>query len=392
MPMDHDKALLIYSGWLGDFVWIVPTVKALKRRFASVSMVVSGIQSTLAGAFEGTLLDEVFADTKSGRRKFAAMVRRSTGEMGIGTFIDIKGRAKAGMYVPWRRGIKAFMPSHEDAREYLLARMLHPSSHVMPRREPGRHMVESYLAIAGFFGAPQTPVNFDIEFDEATRREADRVVEREELGCGRTVALNLGSAQFSKIWPASSFRKLAEILESDLCCKVVVMGAKCYKPNNDYDMAASSRCFSDGRFTDLVAETGQLVDSCLLRGGVFDVCVGNDSFAGHMAGSANEVPAGAEGAARASNGKWYRANRTVTLFGPTNPMYCRPYDPTGKFNLAVHPDSYPATCSYDREAHICRHYRDRYCVDRKEHCMAEISVEQVAGAVATQLATAKAGD
>ncbi len=44
------------------------------------------------------------------------------------------------------------------------------------------------------------------------------------------------------------------------------------------------------------------------------------------------------------------------------------------------PETYPAECVYDRVAHTCPHYGDRYCVDRA-HCMAALKVDQVVAAI-----------
>ena len=163
------------------------------------------------------------------------------------------------------------------------------------------------------------------------------------------------------------------------------MGAREFAPNDQYDLTVARDLFHDGLAVNLVEETGLDVDACLLSSGIFAVSVGNDSFANHMAGSASETDAHAPGAVQAANGRWYRANRTVSLFAPTNPVYCRPYDPTGTFNTIVTPETYPETCVYDREAHVCPHYGDRYCAD-EAHCMVHISVDQVVAAIEQALA------
>jgi ADP-heptose:LPS heptosyltransferase len=361
-------------------------IRALKQSFSSLSMVVSEVQGDLAQILVGDLLDGVFVDHSKQRRQSASYAKHAALEQGISTFIDIKGRGKSGLYVPWHGGIEMYMPSRKDAREYWLAKLLHPLSKSMPPLDDSGHMVESYLGIAKFFGAKDLPVCFDIPFSSGTIEQATAVVKREGLAGQKSVALNIGSAQYSKIWPAANYRKLAELLEGDMKCKVVIMGSKHFPKNDDYDLSASREHFSDDRFTNLVEETTIDVDSHLLRSGAFNVCVGNDSFAGHMAGSVNEVSADTEGSVAADNGKHYKGNRTVSLFGPTNPRYCRPYDPTGKFNLIVSPAEYPSDCPYNREDHVCEHYHDKHCVGGN-HCMKQITVEQVAEAVEKQLQT-----
>lgn len=387
--MDPAKALLIYSGWLGDLVWIIPTLKALRKQFRTLSLVVSDVQGQLALGLEGTLLDKVYVGSRANRSRVARQVRQDALSSGIGTFIDIKGRGKAGLFIPWRWDVAAFIPDRQDAREYALARLFHPFASSLPPRDASRHMVDAYLGMTSRFGAVNPKVDFQLSFPECTITEADRIVEQEGLRNGRTVAISPGSAQFSKIWPAKNYRALADILHGDMGCRVVIMGARSFSPNGDYDLEVARKHFNDKRFVNLVERTDILVDSHLFQSGAFDVAVGNDSFAGHMAGSATEVEAGSPGASAASDGRCFRANFTVSLFGPTNPRFCRPYDPTGQFNEIVQPANYPANCPYNKNDHVCRHYGDKTCLGGN-HCMDGISVEQVVIAVEKQLAKASA--
>ncbi len=381
--MKKNSVLVVYSGWLGDLVWIIPSLHALKTVFNSVSLVVSEVQAPLAEIMLNGLVDAVYVDIPAHRMAAARKVRRAALDKGIETYIDLKGRGKTGLYMPWGRGLKILIPHRKDAREYALARLVHPAAGCMPERSQG-HMVEAYLSGLRGLDILDTPVSFALPFSEQTLNAAEELVEQEGLRGDRCVALSPGSAQFSKIWPAENYRRLAEILINDLGCRVVLMGGRDFAPNDDYDLKISRKYFSAGNIVNLVERTGLDVDSCLLSSGVFAVSVGNDSFANHMAGSAGETAAGTPGALQADNGRWYKANRTVSLFAPTNPVFCRPYDPTGTFNTIVLPDQYPEECVYDRTAHVCPHYGDRFCVDRC-HCMQNIPVEKVVAAVAQSL-------
>lgn len=377
--MNDRSVLVVYSGWLGDLVWILPAIRALGSAFESVSLVVSKTQAPLAQVLQNGLVDHLYVDDSSRRLATAKQVRQDARARGTRTFIDLKGRGKTGLYIPWGRGNTVMIPHKRDAREYAFARLLHPGAACLPPRSTG-HMVDAYLSGLGGLGIEDVPVSFELPFDEATVAAGEAIVAREGLRDRKSVALNIGSAQFSKIWPAENYRRLAETLERDLDCKVVIMGARDFSPNGNYDMQTSRDIFGAAPFTNLIAETSLPVDAYLLSAGAFSLVVGNDSFAGHMAGSASEVDAGAEGAVQAPNGRWYRANRTLSLFGPTNPLYCRPYDPTDSFNTVVMPETYPDACVYDRVAHTCPHYGDRYCVDRA-HCMAALKVDHVVDAI-----------
>ncbi len=381
--MKKNRVLVVYSGWLGDLVWIVPAIHVLRTAFDEVSLVVSEVQAPLAEIMRNGLVDEVYVDSAGRRLATARAVRRHACANGMGTFIDLKGGGKTGIYMPWGRHLKIMIPHRRDAREYALARLLHPLAFEMPARADG-HMVDAYLSGLRSLTPRRLPVSFALPFSAQTIKAGEQIVKREGLRTARSVALNPGSAQFSKIWPAANFRRLAEVLKHDLGCKVVLMGARDFTPNGNYDLHMSREFRGAGLVTNLVEETSLAVDAYLLSSGAFAVTVGNDSFACHMAGSASETGHEMPGAVQAANGRWYKANHTVSLFAATNPVYCRPYDPTGAFNTVVVPGSYPSTCVYDRKAHTCPHYGDRYCVDRA-HCMQHLTVEQVAAAVETKL-------
>ena len=381
--MRNDRILVIYAGWLGDLVWIVPTLHALRSGFSRVALVVSRVQKPLADLLLGRLVDEVHADDPGRRWETARRIRQAARDLDVGVFLDLKGRAKTGLCIPWRRGARILLPHRRNTSEALLARLLHPGAVALPLRPDG-HMVEAYLSCLQGLEIPPAPVSFQVPFDEQTVAEGERLVEQAGLRERPGVALNLGSAQYSKIWPAGHFRRLAEILKNDLGCQVVIMGARSFPPNQDYDRRAAQEAFGDGQWTCWVETNDFAVDAYLLQSGAFALCVGNDSYAGHMAGSAAEVEAHAPGAVRAENGRWYRANHTVSLFGPTNPFFCRPYDPTGVFNTVVMPERYPDDCVYDRRSHTCPHYGDRHC-QGTSHCMRSLSVEQVAAVVEEKL-------
>lgn len=381
--MNADRLLLIYSGWLGDLVWILPCLHGLRRSFRSVSLVVSEVQSPLAGMLKGGLVDEVFIDQASRRLITARRIRQAARAGQVGTFVDLKGSAKTGLYIPWRARARVFLPHRRDAREPWPARLLHPFADSLPRRPDG-HRVEAYLSAVKRFHSEPFAVSFAVPFDGATVEAGERIIARESLRDTPSVALNLGSAQHSKIWPADRFRRLAELLERDLGCKAVIMGARSFAANGNYDVRASRQAFGGSTFTNLVEETDFAVDAYLLRCGVFKLSVGCDSYAGHMAGSAEEVQADVEGAARSGDGRWFRAQPTVSLFGPTHPAFCRPYDPTGVFNTVVAPEEYPGDCVYDRSSHTCPHYGDRHCRGAS-HCMRKLTVARVAAAVEAQL-------
>ena len=131
--MKPRRVMVVYAGWLGDLVWIVPALHALKTAFDSISLVVSEVQAPLAEIMRNGLVDKIDVDVSARRMATARRVRRAARTEGIDTFIDLKGRGKTGIYMPWGRGLKILIPHRRDAREYALARLLQVA---VPRSNP----------------------------------------------------------------------------------------------------------------------------------------------------------------------------------------------------------------------------------------------------------------
>jgi len=375
----RDKALFITSGWLGDFVWHVPLIRGLTKKF-NLDLVVSEQQEGLARGFEDVgLVGKVYVAKKKGRLKNALEIADLARKQGTKIYIDMVGKFKTGIYIPHMSDSDVFIPSREDAKEYPLAKMLHPFAKTMDSREKG-HAVDSYMSVLDFFGIPRV-ADFKLGYSAAVRQEAEGVIRKNGLD-RNFVALNIGSAQFSKIWPVENFLELGKRLR-DQGLGVAFIGAGNFRWNGDYDRKIEKTCLKNDKYV-FIESNSLMVNSCLLSSGVFDVSVGNDSFAGHVAGSANQVFEEFVGTRRASDGRLFFANYSVSLFGPTNSSLYAPYDPTGWFNLVVKPGEY--ACGYDPgKKNICSMY-DKYPRGGRSACMSSISVDSVVDAVNIQLA------
>ncbi len=401
--MNRDNALLIYSGWMGDFIWLVPTIRALKKKYKSLSLVVSEQEKDLAESLTigiDRVVDQVFVDIKSKGRAYRMLnqhnIRKAAKKADIGTYIDLVGKWKTALCIPWARGADIYYPAEEDAkkREHRIIRWLHKSANLMQPRDKRGHYVDEYFSMLRDFGVDPYPINFNLNYDQDTIDDADKIIGENNLRVSKSVVLNLGSAQFSKTWSSQNFKDLANRLKKK-GYKVVIMGAYDFTWTDHYDRRARDRDFYD--YDGLVMikpKIPTLVNAYLLNSGVFNVSVGNDSFANHMAGSANEVDKDTKGAVKVETGRYagryFKANtRTVTLIGPTNPLYCNVWDPTGKFHTIIRSKDYvglrgqclDSPCTYvlgvDRE---CSHYT-KIKVAGTTPCMNSIKVEQVSHAV-----------
>lgn len=110
-----------------------------------------------------------------------------------------------------------------------------------------------------------------------------------------------------------------KILSEDLDYQVVVFGKDASLP------------ISGGGIVDLKGKTNLLTGAYLQRySGLFSIVIGIDTGMMHIAGSVNS---NSDGSYENVSG-----NKTISLFGPTNPNRYAPYDPTGRFNIVVQPD------------------------------------------------------
>lgn len=232
------RALAIYSGWMGDFMWLVPTIRALSQRFDSLSLVVSEQQKELARSLmhrgAESVVSEVFVDDKSHRMSCASWVKSWAKERDIGTFIDVVGKLKTGLYIPHRFGAEVFIPHRQDTKEHPLAKALHPLAKTMSPRDISGHMVDSYFSMLKDFGIDSAELNFRLDYTQETVDRAEAIIEANNIRDSRSVVLNVGSAQYSKVWRADKFKTLAEHLMQD-GLNVVVMGANEFKWNDNYD-------------------------------------------------------------------------------------------------------------------------------------------------------------
>ncbi len=392
--MKKNKALFIYSGWMGDFLWIVPTIRALSKKYDSLSLVVSEQQKELAESLMNGDLDkiveEVYVDIKSRGMIYRAInqhhIRKEAKNKNIGTYIDWVGKWKTTLCIPHSKEIDIYLPAEEDTRkrEHKIIKRLHKKTNLMSPRDKNCHKVDSYLSVLKYFNIKDFKTNFDLKYNEEVINRAEKIIRLHNLRDVPSVALNIGSAQFSKIWPIENFKELAKKLQKDNII-TMIFGADSFRWNNNYDARKEKTNFKDYDGLVSISSNPLLINAYLLSSGVFDISVACDSFPAHMAGSANEVSEKTIGAIKADNGKYYKANKTITLFGPTNDLFCSPYDPTGKFATIIRPEKYPNYCEYDLIKEKCSKYEK--ISEGESPCMKKISVGKVYEVIKEKLAS-----
>jgi ADP-heptose:LPS heptosyltransferase len=403
--MDKDKVLLLYGGWMGDFIWMMPVIRAMSSHFGArnLSLLVSEQQGEMAGLLEGKLVDKVHVDVKDERPWNQLRFQKQFKRSGIGTYIDMSGKVATEFSIPYSlkdmlgkvatwfsipytSSTDIYKPSKIDAKDKL-AQSLHPRAKRMPTRKH-THRVDSYLEALDFFGIKDYKINFDLVYSQETKDKMEKFIAKNQIRERESIVLNLGAAQYSKIWPANRFLMLAlELQKQDY--QVVIMGADHFKWNNHYDRAAAEQWF-ENKYKGIILVKGTTLEenTYLLRHGGFRLSVGCDSFPNHMAGSANEVDA-TEDAVLIEEGRYARRSfkaptRTLTLMGPTNPDHCHVWDPTNSFHGIIRNGKFPLMsrgcgmelCDYNGFNDTCSNY-GKVPVAGISPCMLTLEIGQV---------------
>jgi heptosyltransferase-1 len=314
MPrQDYKRIFVLTPEGAGDMVFCLPTLYALKDNLpdASIQLASSRVQKHLANTLEGKLIDRVVRlyNQRTGVGQFLHLldaVRRHKPDL----FLDFDGAFRYGVVGRLSSATRRIHPPAELTTAH--ASMIHPET--LPFNRSG-HRVETLLALLDMLAMPRRRISFEFDTPERYRESADAVA-RQHIPPG-SIAIIPSAGQSSKDWPADRLQAAIDVLSRDLGREVVVLGKAQHSPRLR-------------NATDLGGMTDFLTDAYLLRySGVFAVAVGVDTGMMQIAGSVSSDPGG--GYEKASG------NRTVSLFGPTEPSIYRPYDPTGRFNFVIKP-------------------------------------------------------
>ena len=306
-PRDCRRIFIITHEGIGDLVFLIPTLRALRDNLPGVRIMlaVSAIQKHLAGTLERSLVETLPLDTH-GLPYMVRAVRRFRPDV----CFDFDGGLRHSAVALCSGASRRIHPPPELVKPY--AALVHREA--LPLNAGG-HRVETLLALLDMLGLKRTRISFDFPVPDEFQENAAWISQR-YIPPG-SVAIIPASGTRWKDWPADSLQETIDILSRDLKRNVVLI--------------ARDRKYQGLRnVTDLSGRSNFLTDAYLLRyGGVFDVAVGVDTGMMQIAGS---VDSDAHGSYSGVTG-----NRTVSLFGPTLESIYRPYDPTGTLNLVVKP-------------------------------------------------------
>jgi ADP-heptose:LPS heptosyltransferase len=274
-------------------------------------------QYPLLRTLAGSVVDEVLTLGIDGG---VSRIRRSLKEAGVTTLVDLAGNDKSGLLSSFSSA-KRFRPAPKDCKG--ICALYTPFARSMARSRPDVHRVDQLMDWICTLGEIKKEYSFRMyPCDEAVAL-VEQIIDRHQLRSGKVIVLNVGASRNTKRWPAENFRKLAEQLVS-AGYRTVIMGARNFRYDRDYDAKVSADFFDDG-FVDgehcinLIEEGGLESDIHLQRdtqflrySGIPKVVVGCDTGPMQIAGS---VGTDAQ-------------VKSISLFGPTNWNRYAPYDPS----------------------------------------------------------------
>ena len=347
---DFQRILLIKPSSPGDIIHALPVLHGLRRRYpaARISWLVVTPFANLIEA-DAALSEVILFDRKRfgrlGRslrvtRDFAAFVR-GLRRRRFDLDIDLQGLFRSGFLA--RACGASVRVGFANARE--LAWVFY-TDRISPA-DPDCHAADRNYAVAGLLGFADVPMDFGIAITDADRGHVSGLLKQSGFLPGQRYAVLVpGTRWETKRWPVERLGRLAGIIRQEHYLDSVLVGGA-----DDVEEAERAVEASNGSAKNLCGRTTLRQLAALIDRAA--IVVTADSTPMHLAAALHRP--------------------LVALFGPTNPRRTGPYDHQGD---VLRLDLRCAPC-YLRRLRQCRH----------DHaCMEQLSVEQVATAVAERLA------
>jgi len=290
------------TNWVGDAVMTIPALRHLRRLFPDAELTLH----TRAWA-EGIFRDAAFIDkiltfdkTKSKIKDAVAQsqeLKRHAFDLAVLFPNSFETALVAKLAkIPRRFGYA------KESRSFLLTDAV-----PIPAWKNERHEVFYYLNLVAeiekkYFARETIFENeppIDLSVSGERRAAARRILEAHEVDLSRkTVALGVGSTNSrAKRWPAESYAKLNDLLQSELNANVLLVGAK-----DEAEVAAEVFAKAEKKPLILTGKTNLAEAVAVLS--EIDLLVSNDMGLAHVAPAVGTA--------------------TIVIFGPTNEKTTRP--------------------------------------------------------------------
>lgn len=313
------KILIFTKNWLGDVLFEVPALRAIRENFPEARMVVLAPARCREILEAVPFLDEirVFDERLSERSLYSKI--RFLAWLGRERFdkVFLFHRSFTRALLAWLGGIPERIGYRTGKRGWILTKAVDPPRQAM-------HQADYFLLLLKWAGLR---VKFGAAYEFFYRAEdelkAKKILETKGLVPHTFAAFHIGANWEPKRWPATHFARLADLVSEAFSCPVVLTGSK-----EDKDIAAEiERCLEKmgsapspvalspsggeggvrGRVVNLVGKTSLGVLGALYQQAAF--VVSSDSGPMHIASGVGTP--------------------VVALFGPTSPKWTGPRG-TGK--------------------------------------------------------------
>jgi heptosyltransferase-1 len=329
------RLLIVKLSSIGDVVHALPVSAALGEAFPhlEISWVVEQMSAPMVQG--NPYLKEVIVLppewrknrlSPSGMSAFSRM-RRELGARGFDVAIDLQGLSKSAI-VAWASGAR-YRFGYDWLRE--LAPWLETR---VPRRPDSVHVVDQFLDVARFLGAPVGEVKFPLHVPEESAESVRRMLTDVGIDAsGPYIVVNPSSGGGgNKGWGAQRFAALLDSVCEDPGIPVVLVGSK-----GDLEVAGEIGKLARNAPASLVGRTDLKQLAALLRDCRVHLC--GDTGSAHIA-AALGTP-------------------VVSIFGRSNPARLAPY---GQAELALH--------HREQCAQACRRFHDTAPINSKQKCLA----------------------
>ena len=338
--------VVFLPNWIGDAAMATPALQAVRQWAATRGLPVVGVmRPAIDEVLEGTeLLDEALLYEKGEEKRLVENLRSLPHAVAL-----LMTNSLRTAWMAWRAGCRRRIGYVQDGRRWLLTDPI-TRPRVGWRRLP-RSAVDDYLDLARALGAPTASPRLHIVATPEDQARAAKLWHRWEWGHERVIAFHPGAAYgAAKCWPVEHFASLARrLLQSTEPRRVLVLcGPK------ETETARSIVALVDDQRVRSLAEAEpsiRLTKGCLARSALL---VTGDSGPRHLAAGL-ELP-------------------TVTLFGPTDPVWSHNYHPAERL-VELEMD--------------CRPCAQRICPKEHHRCLVDVHPWRVAELVDELLAATR---
>ncbi len=215
------KILIFTKNWLGDVLFELPAIQAIRENFPDVRNIVLAPERCQEILRPVPFLDEVRSfDERASERSFFAKIkfilwlRREKFDK---VFLFHRSFTRA--FLAWLGGIPERIGYRTSKRAWVLTRAAEQPRQAM-------HQTDYFLVLLKWAGLR---VKFGSEYqffyDSKDETEAQKILKTHQLHEKAFICFHIGANWEPKRWPASHFAELADLLARNFSCPIVLTGS-----------------------------------------------------------------------------------------------------------------------------------------------------------------------